>query len=322
MITVKTPLRISLFGGSTDYKDFYTDHGSLIIGTTINKYIYTSMRITPKILVKSQLNKFKFSYSKIEETNSIDEVENPLIRETFKYKNVTDSIEFIAFADIPSRTGLGGSSSLCAGMVHLINKSFNILDSKQSIANEAINIERNILLESGGIQDQIFASYGGFNSINIDTSGNFKVTPIPTSNDFISNLEDSMILIYTYTQREQDDIAKSHENKNKTEILQISKEAYTACINEDIKRVGSLLFETWVSKNKISNLISTPKIDSIISDIMSLGSYGAKLLGSGGCGFILAMCDPITKVKIQEKYSEHILDFKFEKSGVSEIYRS
>lgn len=322
MITIKSPLRISLFGGSTDYKDFYNKHGSFLISSTINKFMYLSMRHVPSILLANGEHKFRFSYSKIETVNSLDEINNPLIRETFKYKNVIDPMEFIAFVDIPSRTGLGGSSAYCVGLVHLINKIYNIPDNKMTLAKEAIEIERNILNESGGIQDQICASYGGFNSIEINTLGEFKVKPMPISKEFTQELENSMLLIYTNAQRVQNEIAKSHENKDKLNILNLAYDAYDLFKKEDIKMIGKLLFETWKEKNKISNLISTEKINLIIDDVIALGAYGAKLLGSGGCGFILVMCDPVTKIKIMEKYQEVILDFKFEFDGVSETYRS
>jgi D-glycero-alpha-D-manno-heptose-7-phosphate kinase len=322
MITIKSPLRISLFGGSTDYADFYKEYGSFLIGTTINKFIYLSMRPVPGILLRNGEFKYRLSYSKIETVNRIDEIENKLIRETFRYKNVKSPMEFIAFVDIPARTGLGGSSSYCVGLVHLINIINDTSSNKKIIANEAIHIERTILQESGGIQDHIWASYGGFNSIEIQPTGEFNVKPMPITSEFKQALEDSMVLIYTNDQRDQNEIAKSHENKNKINILNIAKEAYTAFNAEDIKSIGCLLYESWKEKTNISNLISNDKINAIMNDVMNMGAYGVKLLGSGGCGFILAMCDPSVKRKINEKYSEVLLDFKFENGGVSEIYRS
>lgn len=322
MITIKSPLRISLFGGSTDYKDFYENNGSLLIGTTINKFIYLSMRQVPIILLTSGGCKFRFSYSKLEAVNSLDEIENPLIRETFKYKNVIDPIEFIAFVDIPSRTGLGGSSSYCVGLVYLINKLYSKLCSKKLVSNEAIHIERNILQESGGIQDQIWASYGGFNSIEVNRDGKFNVKPMPITTEFKKELQDSMLLIYTNDQRNQNNISKSHENKDKINILKLAKEAYIAFQKEDIKLIGNLMYDSWKEKEKISNLISNEKINTIINDVIQMGAYGTKLLGSGGCGFILVICNSHTKHIIKEKYKDSIFDFEFEPNGVSEIYRS
>ena len=118
MLIVKAPLRISFFGGSTDYEDFYKIHGSFIIGTSIDKYSYLSMRPRPKILSDDNV----IVYSKLQFTKDINEIQNPLIREILKYKKINFPIELFTFTDVPSRSGLGGSSSFCVGLLYLIAK--------------------------------------------------------------------------------------------------------------------------------------------------------------------------------------------------------
>jgi len=152
MILVKSPFRVSFFGGSTDYADFYSQHGSFIFGCTINKYAYLSIRNKPKILSEAST----VSYSKFERVENLRDIENPLIRETLKYHNIDKPIEMFSFSDIPSRTGLGGSSSYCVAMTYIINKLKEENLSKNDIIDAAIKIEREILKESGGIQDQIW----------------------------------------------------------------------------------------------------------------------------------------------------------------------
>ena len=316
MIIVKSPFRISFFGGSTDYKSFYKKHGSFIIATTINKYVWQTGRGRPKILPREH----SISYSKLETVSNINQIENPLIREVFRYCKMKDYIDFNSSADIPSRTGLGGSSSFCAGLLYLLKTMKGQKISKKDIAKSAINIERNILKDSGGIQDQILTSYGGLNTVEIDRKGNFKVRPLPVSEKFKKDLENSIVLIYTNNQRDQDEIAKSHEHSDKKKILELSRQAYKLFIKEDIKAIGELLFESWQEKRKISLLISTPKIDAMVSGIMKLGAYGAKLLGSGGCGFILAICSPTAKEKIIKKFKDNILEIEFETQGTSLVY--
>lgn len=316
MIIVKSPLRISFFGGSTDYESFYKEHGSFIIGTTIDKYIWLSARYRPKILPKEH----SIAYSKLEVVSSFEEVQNPLIREVLKYHDIRNHIDFTSSADVPSRTGLGGSSSFCAGMIHLMKNLKGEVSEKKDIAKTAIHIERNILKESGGIQDQIWAAYGGFNTIKIDRNGDFEVTPIPVSDNFKRELEESIVLIYTNDQRNQNEIAQSHENKDKKKILDLSLKAYDYFIKEDIKGIGELLLESWNEKRKISSLISTEKIDKMAEKVMSMGAYGIKLLGSGGCGFLMVICNSDVKKKIVEEFKENILEFKFEDKGTSIVY--
>jgi len=314
MILVKSPFRVSLFGGSTDYEEFYREHGSFIIGCSIDKYAYLSIREKPQILS----NESTISYSKFERVKKLADIENSLIRETFKYFNIDKAVEFISFSDIPSRTGLGGSSSYCVGMSYLIRKFLNLKISKREIANDAIKIEREILKESGGIQDQIWAAYGGLSTISIDKSGVFSAKPLPVTEEF----QNSMVLIYSNEQRESDNIAKSHEKQDKREILRLSNLAYHSLLSENVKEVGELLYQSWLEKSKISKHIATESVDNIISQSMSLGAYGAKLLGAGGGGFVLVVCDPNTKKKIQETFHKNILDFRFDNSGVSTIFNN
>lgn len=319
VILVKSPFRISLFGGSTDYESFYKDHGSLIIGSTINQYAYLSIRDRPTILSPESW----IVYSKYEIVKNHKDIQNPLIRAILTYYNVDKHIECFSFSDIPSRTGLGGSSSYCAGLIYLIAKWRDIVLSKKQLALDAINIERKILNESGGIQDQIWAAYGGFNSIEIAKNGDFFVKPMPITLEFKKEFENSLVLIYTNDQREQDTIAKSHETQNhKLRIKEIAENAYRCFEKEDIAGIGGLLKASWQEKRQISTLVSTPKIDNIVDRVLSLGAYGAKLLGSGGCGFILAICDKNSKKKILEEFGLDILHFKLENHGTTEAYRN
>jgi len=318
MIIVKAPFRVSLFGGSTDYKNFYEEYGSFMIGMPIDKYCYISMRSRPKILSKQYL----CTYSIYDLVDTLEELKNPLIRETLKYYDVKDPIELFSFSDIPYRTGLGGSSSYCIAMSYAINMLRQEEIYSKRIINSAIKIEREILKESGGIQDQIWPFAKGLSSIQVEKSGDFFIRPLPITEEFEKELEDSMLLIYTEEQRNSDQIAKSHENdlNNKLEILQMAKDAYGYFLKEDLESIGKLVYESWLHKEKISPYISTGKIKTIIDDVIKMGAYGAKLLGSGGCGFVLAICNPIVKQNIIEKYKESILDFKIDKTGVTTIY--
>ena len=318
MIIVKAPFRVSLFGGSTDYKGFYEQYGSFMIGTPIDKYCYISMRYRPEILSKQYL----CTYSKYELVDKIDDFQNPLIRETLKYFNINKPIELFSFSDIPSRTGLGGSSAYCVAMSYLIKKIKEENINSKEIINAAIKIEREILKESGGIQDQIWPFAKGFSSIEIKKDGTYNIKPLPITEEFEQTLQDSMILIYTEEQRNNDVIAKSHEDdiNNKYQILETAKRAYKLFEYEDLEGIGKLVYESWLSKERISPYISNGKIKVIIDDVMNMGAYGAKLLGSGGCGFICVICNPKVKEKITEKYKSSILETKIDKTGVTAIY--
>lgn len=316
MIIVKSPLRVSFFGGSTDYESFYKEHGSFLIGTTIDKYVWLSARYRPKILEP----KYFIGYSKLEIVSSFDEIHNPLIKEVLNYSDPKGYIDFNSSADVPARVGLGGSSSFCVGMLHLLKELRGEPVDRKELAQAAMHIERAVLKESGGIQDHIWAAYGGLNTITIEKNGDFTVRPIPVSQDFKQAFQSSIVLIYTNSQRDQNEIAQSHEHKDKRKILELSRKAYESFLKEDIKGIGGLLLEAWNEKRGLSPLISTEKIDEVADAVMSMGAYGVKLLGGGGCGFLVAICDPTAKAKITEKFKEHILEFTFENRGSFVVY--
>lgn len=312
MITVRVPFRISLFGGSTDYRSFYQKHGSFLIGGTIDKYIYMSMRFRPKFFPRENY----LVYSKMEYTKDLESIQNPLIREILKYKDVKDYIEFTCLSDVKSISGLGGSSSFCVGMLGLINELYGMKIDKKELVRDAIKIERELLGESGGIQDHIWPVYGGFNSIEINKNGDFFVKPIPVTQDFLDELEESIILIYVEGERNKD-VASKHEVQNKIGMLEIAEEAYSLLVKENISEFGKLLYESWLHKKKISEMISNPVIDEVINKVMDWGSYGAKLLGSGGTGFVCCICNSLVKNKILSEFGDKVLDFKFENKGLT-----
>lgn len=311
MIITRAPFRISLFGGSTDYESFYKEYGATIIGSTIDKYTYTSFRLRPSIVSDHSV----IAYSKLETPSQIKDITHPLIRETLKYCNIKESVDLHFFADIPSRTGLGGSSSFCVSLL----KSLKPHLSKKDISKSAIEIERHILNESGGIQDQIWAAHGGLNIIEIKTDGTFYVKPLSISAEFINYLSKRMVLVYTKNQRTNSDIPKSHENKNKIDLLSIARESLYSFKKEDVPALGNLLLESWKIKKSFSDLITNPQIEEISTILLDHNFYGFKLLGSGGSGFVLGMGSPNSIKKVKEIFKTQVLDFSFETEGVSNV---
>lgn len=307
-----------MFGGSTDYEDYYSKHGSLLVGSTIDKYFYSSFRYRPHLLADESIA----TYSKIERVKDNYNFQHPLVREILKYYGIKRAIDLHLFGDIPSRTGLGGSSAFCASLIYIMCQIGGENISKKAIAKDAILLERKILNEAGGIQDQIWASYGGFNYIEINMDGSFIVKPMPISIEFKNELNQSMVLVYTNENQRTDLIAASHENKNKENIQKLAKEGYNAIVNEDIKSAGAILMESWNEKKRLSNLISTYQIDEIASQILRNGCYGVKLLGSGGSGFLLGIGNAAAIKKCKLQFTDKILDFNFEERGVENVFQS
>ena len=314
MIICKTPFRVSLFGGSTDYEEFYSLHESLLIGFTLDKYGYIVLRKTPDILE----HKTKISYNKTEIVSVHKNIEHNGVRGVFEFLNVNDGFEITYLSDLPSRTGIGSSSSFIVGLLNSFFDYFGDVVSKKDLATHSIFVERKLLGEPGGIQDQIWATYGGFNSININTDGVFKVKPLPVDCVFKQHFVDRSIMIYTGQSRNSFDLAKenSKSKSNKGRIKELAQRAYHAFLNEDLDRVAVLLKSSWEEKKEISPNISNNKIDQIYNQLTEDGMIGGKLLGSGGSGFIFGILgDGVDRQKIQEKYKHHFVDFNISNEG-------
>lgn len=291
MIISRTPLRVSLFGGSTDVKLFYEQFGSLLIGFTLNQYIYVSCRHTPKIMSHKTI----VNYAKTEMVDDNSLLEHDGMRGVLQYLNITDGLEIMIMTDLPARTGTGSSSSFVVGLLNCLYTLYNKRVFTRKLVDDAIYVERDLLKESGGIQDQIWAGYGGLNSIEINTSGNYKVKPLPLDEDFIQHFKHSMVLFYLGRQRNSFEISKSHNTKSsipyKKTIHDLSKEALKAFQQQDIDKLGRLLDKSWLAKRQTSSLISNTKIDDAYNLMKKYGALGVKLLGAGGDGFMLCITD-------------------------------
>lgn len=289
MIISKTPYRISFFGGGSDYKNWYSEFPGEVISSTINKYIYISLNILPKFYN----HKYRLVYSATENKDNINMIKLSPVKKIFKEFNVKGPLEMHYQGDLPSRSGMGSSSSFVVGLLNILNvyKKKKLLNSFQ-LANQSIQIEHEILKETVGIQDQIAACYGGFNSIKF-FKNNFIVNKLSNKKNFIKNLNKNLILIFTGKTRVAQFIANSYVNKivyhKKTilEILDYVRQAKSIIKKNNHDDFGLLLNEAWKKKRELSKLISNNYIDQIYELGIKNGALGGKLLGAGGGGFIL-----------------------------------
>lgn len=318
MIITRTPYRVSLFGGSTDYEDYYKKKESLLIGFCIDKYCYISLRRTPSILDF----KTKAVYSKTEIVNDNKKIKHNGIRGCLQYLKIKYGVEINHSADLPAQTGVGSSSSFIVGLLHALKKMNGISPTKEDLSKEAIEIERSLLNEPGGIQDQIWAAYGGVNSINIYKDGSFEVKPLPISDVFLKKFLSRCVMVYCGKQRESFSICKSYSDKNsekhKDKIKELSINAYKEFENKNTDNIGLLLHESWQAKKSISSLISTEEVDKLYGDLKSDGLIGGKLLGSGGMGFVFGiLSNDVKKEDIKMKHKKNYIDFDVDSKGSS-----
>lgn len=290
MIICRTPLRASLFGGGTDFPFFYERYGGCVISAAINKYIYIYLRKLPPYFDYTD----EIVYSKIEKINGdLNTISNPLIRVAMQRYDISH-IRLTYDADLPARTGLATSSAFAVGLVQSFAAINGVYKNKKDIANEAIFLERKLLKEAGGIQDQIACSYGGFNFINFDKDG-YTVNPLIINMDRKNKLFSNLLMFYTGMTRQSSEVQKSVDcssSKVIDNLLLIRELTHKAReIIEDqsasIDGIGDLLNETWQAKRKLSRVVSNKFIDIIYNKAINAGAKGGKLLGAGSGGYLL-----------------------------------
>jgi len=320
MIICQTPFRISFFGGGTDFPEWYENNSGSVISSSINKFSYITARDLPNFFNY----KYRLRYFKTEEVKKLSKINHPTFREIInKYHNKNRTIEIVHHADLPAMSGLGSSSSTTVGTIHALMTLNNKKVSKKSLAHRAIEIEQKILKESVGSQDQVIASYGGFNFIKFNRDKSIIVKPfLQTKN--IKKIENSLLLVFTGIKRKAEKIEKdkiknfnrSQEYFSQLNDLTLEAKKLIESNNFNLKVFGKLLSNNWQLKKKLSHMVSNPNIDRIYNIGMKNGAYGGKLLGAGMGGFLLFICNQDAKKRIKKKLKNYLnVPTKFETAG-------
>jgi D-glycero-alpha-D-manno-heptose-7-phosphate kinase len=325
MIISKTPYRISFFGGGSDYPDWYNKESNYgeVISTTINRHLYISCRVLPPFFN----HKFRICYSKVEKTKSINKIKHKVVRNALNLYKVKEGLEIHYDGDMPSRSGVGSSSSFVVGLLNILNFYNNKNLSKKDLAALSINFEHKILKESVGSQDQIAVTYGGFNIIKIKKNS-FKVKNLNNvnNNSYFSKINENLILIYTGQTRISENIAKTFteqltniKEKNILRILDHVQLAKKIIKNKSLDDFGLLLNETWKEKRQLSSSISNYLIDKLYNLALQNGALGGKILGAGGGGFLLFYVPQNKQINFLLKFKNYVnVPFRFSNNG-SEI---
>ncbi len=288
MIMTKTPLRITFVGGGTDIPEYYRANGpGNVVSSAISKYIHI-------IVNKKFDSKIRVSYSKTEIVDRIEDIEHPTVREALKMLGITGGIEIVSISDIPSGgTGLGSSSSFLVGLLNALHAWDGELVPPEQLAGEAVKIERGILKEPGGKQDQYIAAYGGLKRMQFNKNESVTMHPIVMKEDASERLEESLLLMYTGIQRSSAEIsakqtASIHGKMDAYDKLGgMVAECAKAMEKGDIERLGELMYAGWRIKKSFSEGITNDIIESYYAKALKAGAYGGKLIGAGGGGFML-----------------------------------
>jgi D-glycero-alpha-D-manno-heptose-7-phosphate kinase len=332
MIICKTPLRISFFGGGTDFPKWYEEEGGEVLSGTIDKYVYVLVR---KLAPVFQFN-YRLRYFENEFVKHVKQIKHPSIREVLKNFNKTkDGLEINYSSDLPAQSGLGSSSAFSVSLIHAIKELNNEKRNKYYIEDKARMVEQELLKENVGTQDHYACCFGGFNSIKFFRNNKVQVDPLKINKEKLDNLKNLSTLVFTGFSRKASEIEKSKldnfevNKKYLKEISEITQQAKKIILNQNsdqffIKEISQLLNETWRIKKKLSHRVSNQNIDKIFNHALKNGAVSGKLLGAGGGGFCLFISSNIRdKKKLKKSLKKLIVvDYSFENLGSKIIYRS
>lgn len=323
MIITKTPFRMSFFGGGTDMESFFREHGGSVISTTFDKYCYVIIRHLPRFFEY----KTHLTYSKMEYVSTYDEIHHPAIREAMRMLDIHE-IHLTYDADLPAKSGLGTSSSFAVGMLNAFYCLKGKYADKKKLADDAIYLERVACNEAGGWQDQIAASYGGFNRINFNADG-YVVNPVIISPKRKKQLENNLMMFFTGFVRFSSEVqcknASTSEEKTRKLIrmqeLVDRAERVLTDHESNLDDFGTLLDESWKLKRGTGSAVSTNDIDRLYDAGIKAGAIGGKLLGAGGGGFLVFYVPQDRKDAVKDAMKDLLyIPFRFEDGGTRVVH--
>ncbi len=290
MIIIQTPLRVSFFGGGTDFASYFSANGGCVLSSAIDKYIF--------VTIKKRFDlRLRIGYTKTEMVESIDDVQHELIREALRKTGITQGVEITTMGDIPSAgSGLGSSSTVTVGALHAMYSYLGDGVSAERLAKEACEIEIDTLGKPIGIQDQYIAAYGGLRFMEFKPDGEIVCERIEIPPELKRTLTESLLLFYTGVTRKSDTIlTEQKENiENKLSVLSEMKGMAYAARDEllagNLDAIGCLLHESWQLKKQLASRISNGAIDEAYQAAREAGALGGKVTGAGGGGFMLLYC--------------------------------
>jgi D-glycero-alpha-D-manno-heptose-7-phosphate kinase len=309
MIIARAPGRISFFGGGTDYPEYFLREGGAVLATAIDKYSYISASPFLSHLFDYSV---RVSYRKVELARQLCDIEHNVYRECLKLCGLEKDIEVHAMADLPAFTGLGSSSAFTVSLLHALHSFKGEFLRPLELAIEAIHVERDILKENVGCQDQVLAAFGGFNLVEFRTEKDFDVRRVPLSPGRLAELERHLFLVFTGIKRKASDIVAPQLKRveENTPALRAMRamvyEGYDLLTgNRPWPEFGQLLHRAWQAKRSLDGGVSNAEINEMYERGLKAGAWGGKLLGAGGGGFLLFLAPEEAHPKLRETFSDH-----------------
>jgi D-glycero-alpha-D-manno-heptose-7-phosphate kinase len=321
LIIVQTPLRISFFGGGTDFPSYFMEEGGCVLSSAIDKFIF--------LTIKERFDtKLRVGYTRTEMVDDIDQLQHELIREALRVTGIRSGVEITTMGDIPSEgSGLGSSSTVTVGALHAMYAYLGEIVSAERLAREACTIEIVTLKKPIGVQDQYIAAYGGLRFMEFMPNGEVKVEKVNISTDARRALNDNFLLFFTGVSRRADSILteqKSNIKDRLTELREIKHMAHQARAYleaENFDALGELLHQSWELKKRLAGTISNGQINEMYEAARRAGAIGGKIAGAGGGGFLLLYVPYERQSKVRAALSGlQELPFRLESDGTKIIF--
>ena len=321
MVMTRAPLRISFVGGGTDIPFYYKKSGyGAVTSATIDKFIYVAVN-------KKFDDKIRVSYSRTEITDSIDKILHPSVRESLRLLELTKGIEIVSISDVPSQgTGLGSSSTFLVALLHALHSFKGEFVNAEQLAREAVHVERNILREAGGKQDQYMAAYGNIDLMKFYSDERVDVQPLIINEEKMKRLEESLLLLYLERGRssssiiEDQGVSADDQRATYDEFTKMAEDSCEYMVDGDVPELGSLVMKYWNLKKALSGRISDERIDDTILRALEMGAFGGQVIGAGGGGFLMLVANPQIHQKIANSLGLKKLDFRFQFGGSRVIF--
>lgn len=325
-VITRTPYRVSFFGGGSDYPEWYLKHGGAVLSSSIDKYCYITARHMPKFMGLAH----RVVWRHVETVETLHDILHPAVREGLKFLGYDDSIglEIHYQGDLPARSGMGSSSTFAVGLLNALRSVRGEKPSAHSLAMEAIHLERNLLKDNIGSQDQMAAAHGGLNYIEFKQDGDIVVNPVNIPKPHFDKLNEHLLLFFTGRQRTASNVAESvirnlaDRAKQITRLQTMAREGVGVLQSGDIEAFGGLLHEAWTLKRTISDQVSTDFIDRIYQTARDSGAWGGKLLGAGQSGFMCFVAPPAKHQALISKLNDigTFVPFKLDTAGTQVVY--
>jgi D-glycero-alpha-D-manno-heptose-7-phosphate kinase len=321
LIIVQTPLRISFFGGGTDFRPFFMQEGGCVLSTAIDKYIF--------VTIKHRFDsKLRIGYTETEMVDEVNQIHHELIRESLQMTRIDRGVEITTMGDIPSEgSGLGSSSTVTVGALHAMYAYLGEIVTAERLAREACEIEIEILKRPIGIQDQYIAAYGGLRFFEFLPNGQVTTEKIKLSSEAERALNNNFMLFFTGMSRDSSSILKEQVGNLKDhmqelrELKQMAYEARCALELENFDELGVLLHRSWELKKRLAGTISNERINEMYESALSAGAIGGKVAGAGGGGFLLLYVPFERQNKVRMKLNDlQELPFRLEGDGTKVIF--